>query len=220
MHKHTTAGGFGSTFSKLCKIFWSDLDSEVVAEFSRHNLGFIKETCTYFSTTHLTTLSGSDCQQTVHLNVKIIFRVSLCLFNAGNHVYIFNQLPTAKESATLWYTFPGKKLQSCPIMYVCAFTMYIHKPHALGFSIKKVVWLATYIQLPVVNALHRTHTIHMQQGKVRFVVLLTDFLLVLNLLEPCDHSRKAVKKQLFEDHMFSDNKYATNKVRLVMWRCL
>ena len=104
--------------------------------------------------THLTTLSGSDCQRTVHLNVKIIFRVSLCLFNAGNHVYIFNQLPTAKESATLWYTFPGKKLQSCPIMYVCAFTMYIHKPHALGFSIKKwsdlrpisnYLWLMPYI---------------------------------------------------------------------------
>ena len=51
---------------------------------------------------------------------------------------------------------------------------------------------------------------------MRFVVLLTDFLLVLNLLEPRDHSRKAVKRRSFEDHMFSDNKYVTNKVHLVM----
>ena len=52
----------------------------------------------------------------------------------------------------------------------------------------------------------------MQEGKVRFVVLLTDFLLVLNRLEPHGHSRKAAEKQLFEEHMFSDNKYIANKV--------
>lgn len=98
---------------------------------------------------------------------------------------------------------------------MCLYNVY-PQTTCSGLFNQKVVLLATYIQLPVVNALHRTHIIHMQQGKVRFVVLLTDFLLVLNLLEPRDHSRKAVKKQLFEDHMFSDNKYATNKVRLVM----
>ena len=53
---------------------------------------------------------------------------------------------------------------------------------------------------------------YMQEGKVRFVVLLTDFLLVLNRLEPHGHSRKAAEKQLFEEHMFSDNKYIANKV--------
>lgn len=46
-----------------------------------------------------------------------------------------------------------------------------------------------------------------QQGKARFVVLLTDFLLVLKLLEPHSHSRRAAEQQRFEDHMFSNNKY-------------
>ena len=53
---------------------------------------------------------------------------------------------------------------------------------------------------------------YMQQGIERFVVLLTDFLLVLNDLEPRSHLRKAVGKQQFEEHMFSDNKYVANKV--------
>ena len=151
--------------------------------------------------------------------------ISKHLFNAGNQLYIFNQLPTAKESATLWYPFPGKRLQSCPIMFVCAFTVFIRKPHAHSLwalqsksGLTCNLYLTTCVLL--IPYIDLTHIIHMQQGKVRFVVLLTDFLLVLNLLEPRDHSRKAVKKQPFEDHMFSDNKYATNKVRLVIWSCL
>ena len=51
----------------------------------------------------------------------------------------------------------------------------------------------------------------MQQGKVQFVVFQTDFLLFLNDLEPHGHSRKAVGKQQFKEHMFSD-KYVANKV--------
>ena len=99
-----------------------------------------------------------------------------------------------------------------------------HMLTVCGLFSQKVAWLATYVYLTIwvllIPYIDLTHIIHMQQGKVRFVVLLTDFLLVLNLLEPRDHSRKAVKKQPFEDHMFSDNKYATNKVHLVIWSCL
>ena len=70
-------------------------------------------------------------------------------------------------------------------------------------------------QIPVscLSYIHVTMSLqYMQEGKVRFVVLLTDFLLVLNPLEPHGHSRKAAEKQLFEEHMLSDNKYIANKV--------
>ena len=53
---------------------------------------------------------------------------------------------------------------------------------------------------------------YMQEGKVQFVVLLTDFLLVLSLLESCGHSSRAAEKHQFVDQMFSDNKYTTKRV--------
>ena len=78
-----------------------------------------------------------------------------------------------------------------------------------------MLWFSMYDPTPikVTNDIHLTLSSQcMQQGKNRFVVLLTDFLLVLNLLEPRGHSRKAAGKQQFEEHMFSDNKYVANKV--------
>ena len=56
---------------------------------------------------------------------------------------------------------------------------------------------------------------YMQQGEVQFVVLLTDFLLVLDDLGPRGHSRKAARKKQFEEHMFSDNKYVATKLSTV-----
>ena len=53
---------------------------------------------------------------------------------------------------------------------------------------------------------------YMQEGKVQFVVLLTDFLLVLSILESCGHSSRAAEKPQFVDQMFSDNKYTTKRV--------
>lgn len=55
-------------------------------------------------------------------------------------------------------------------------------------------------------------TLYMQQEKVRFVVLLTDFLLILAPLESHGHSSRAAEKHQFVDQMFSDNKYYTKKV--------
>ena len=80
--------------------------------------------------------------------------ISKHLFNAGNQLYIFNQLPTAKESATLWYPFPGKRLQSCPIMFVCACLHSVYPQTTcsqfVGSSVKKWPDLQpTYILLPV-----------------------------------------------------------------------
>ena len=91
--------------------------------------------------------------------------ISKNLFNAGNQVYVFNQLPTAKESATLWYPFPGKRLQSCPIMYVCAFTVFIRKPHAHSlWALQSKSGLTCNLRisyyLSVINPLHRSHTYH------------------------------------------------------------
>ena len=60
--------------------------------------------------------------------------------------------------------------------------------------------------------LHNYFFFIIQQGKAQFVVLLTDFLLVLKLLESHVHSRRAAEQQRFEDHMFSGNKYITGKV--------
>jgi len=59
--------------------------------------------------------------------------------------------------------------------------------------------------------MHIIH-IYMQHKKPRFVVLLTDFLLVLKLLETHSHSRRTAEQQWFEDHMFSNNRYSTRKV--------
>ena len=49
----------------------------------------------------------------------------------------------------------------------------------------------------------------MQHRRAQFVVLLSDFLLVLKLLEP---RRRAAEQQRCDDHMFSNNRYIISKV--------